>query len=1091
MKNTFYHLFIGFFSLLIGFLLHKYCIKDLGIIVGIVPALFIALDKFLNSYIKDNYKNKSEIEKFLFKASKEELRRINKSNTVFDINDMDKSILPRCKGCCIKNNNTEIIELLERSNKSYIINGYGGMGKSISIFYFFNKMIDENDVTREIIPIFIKMSKPIKNDDWKKGEKTQFILYQIRQQLQQLNSDTEKYTVEDIEYQLTRKNEKKKYLLFLDGINELPIDRLDQNDTKKYISYRKAVKDEIERCINDYQNVRFIITSRKEEKMDVINIENVELIGIKEEKIIEYLRKKLEGVISENDLDNILKNKPKLKEILSSPLFINMFIKIVKDGTMKSEEKQKDKSIDYFNITTKGELLSIFFRFPRKDIYTQNINNKEISKKLNSSFTNEQISFITNIIVPAIYYKMVEKSTFSLNQNGEKANNIIEKELSYYANEYVNDLDTTILNETFEHIFDKNGEIKNITQIADELIKNDNYSKRIIRFITNTLCYLDENKTSVNQYYRDYFASIHYINKMLIGYAIYEGSRKINKDEAKRLSLEFLTKSILNQRMNRNIQILITEIIGEFKNNPDYLFTNDEDDAIAKKYKYLLENMLDIFRRDFHSVKNENEEKEEGKEHYIAKKKKKLLRNRLDIFRRNSRSVNNEKEEKEDNRIVKRNFVFSNIFEMIKLGRQDLSGMDLSYLDFQTCNLKGAVYGNGNVEGAKFDNSLIMDRNFYMDYERIVNRAIYSPDGNNILCVTNNGEILEYTNINSKMNIIKHDYHKNVSSAIYTHIKDREELFILSASEDGLIKIYNKKTKEENTIDVFGYNLGKERLCCAIYDINYDKILSVINSKIINEISLKDEVITYEYKIEKGDVKSVVYNKNGDRILLGLGTKMEIKNKPNKNKYEKSNDRENNIVKEIYIKEDNKEKIYYAHNDWVVGVAYSKDGTILLSTSDDGTTHESHILDERKDSNYSNDAINIYNSKVEYEEIWNNSVCYSPDGKRILTASDDGSIREWEVGNTLNVTTYKTSVPLGKSATYNPEGNKILSMSWDNTLEEYDVGDVESGRIINKDLNYDFIILKGCSFKNLYTDKEIKISEYTKKRIKEMGGSFS
>jgi WD40 repeat protein len=69
-----------------------------------------------------------------------------------------------------------------------------------------------------------------------------------------------------------------------------------------------------------------------------------------------------------------------------------------------------------------------------------------------------------------------------------------------------------------------------------------------------------------------------------------------------------------------------------------------------------------------------------------------------------------------------------------------------------------------------------------------------------------------------------------------------------------------------------------------------------------------------------------------------------------------------------------------------------------------------------------------------------NSAVYSPDGKKILSASDDRTIKEWDAGTGQCVKTMSGHTMEVASAMYSPDGKKILSASWDNTIKEWDAG---------------------------------------------------
>ena len=74
------------------------------------------------------------------------------------------------------------------------------------------------------------------------------------------------------------------------------------------------------------------------------------------------------------------------------------------------------------------------------------------------------------------------------------------------------------------------------------------------------------------------------------------------------------------------------------------------------------------------------------------------------------------------------------------------------------------------------------------------------------------------------------------------------------------------------------------------------------------------------------------------------------------------------------------------------------------------------------------------------------SAKFSPNGKRVVTASKDNTIRIWdaETGSLLKTLTGHTDEV--RSAAYSPDGKRIVSVGWDRTLRIWDSG---TGALLN------------------------------------------
>jgi hypothetical protein len=151
------------------------------------------------------------------------------------------------------------------------------------------------------------------------------------------------------------------------------------------------------------------------------------------------------------------------------------------------------------------------------------------------------------------------------------------------------------------------------------------------------------------------------------------------------------------------------------------------------------------------------------------------------------------------------------------------------------------------------------------------------------------------------------------------------------------------------------------------------------------------------------------------------------------------------------------------------------------------------------------------------------SAVYSGDGKKILSASADQTIKEWDVASGQCLKTFTGHEADVTSALYSGDGEKILFVSYDKTIKECDVesgqclktyeGDLnaeenhggtgeklkilgdkiemisgETGAPIRTFINIPGLFIQGCSFKNLHPDSDL--SEESKNLMRQYGAKI-
>ena len=130
-------------------------------------------------------------------------------------------------------------------------------------------------------------------------------------------------------------------------------------------------------------------------------------------------------------------------------------------------------------------------------------------------------------------------------------------------------------------------------------------------------------------------------------------------------------------------------------------------------------------------------------------------------------------------------------------------------------------------------------------------------------------------------------------------------------------------------------------------------------------------------------------------------------------------------------------RTFSGHSGSVESVAFSPDGRYVLTGSADKTAKLWDISADKELHTFS-DPPRVKRTSVELKRSCH-SVAFSPDGKFVLTASDDGDARLWDAASGEMVRRFTGHTNIVRSVAFSSDGEYVLTGGLDNTVRLWDV----------------------------------------------------